>query len=373
MVRKKSKWTFCKDKFDFIGLELTLFQRMVLYFMDIKRIGAGRLAVIIVVLCLLLGISVMSSVPAGYTGILTTYGKVENEALGSGLHFKLPWQRVVKLDNRVQILRIAAGVEQATTNDTAETKDQQLVPKFEFEIQYQLNPAMSYIVYSNYGEDYAKVLLTSNALQFIKETFALYNAEEIVTAKGAIPEQIMKRLNEVTEPLGVNIVRVNMVTYDFAPEYTAILEQRALLNAQLENNQLQQKNETIAAQTQYDVAVKQAEKEAETQRIAAENANAIGIAYANSRAEIERINADNAAYVTRTKAEADRDARLAAAEAEKAELKAKGEGLNDYIIQQEFIEKWDGKLIPSFSNTGLGFTDYTDIIKQYLFNGEDGE
>lgn len=342
----------------------------------VKRIGVGRIIAIVIIVCLLLGIlppgiSIMASVPAGYTGILTTYGKVEDEALDAGLHFKLPWQRVVKLDNRVQTLRIASGVDKATTSDTAETKDQQLIPKFEFEIQYQLNQDMSYVVYSNYGENYAKVLLTSNGLQFIKETFALYNAEEIVTVKGAIPEQVMNRLNEVTTPLGVNIVRVNMVTYDFAPEYTEILEQRALLNAQLENNQLQQKNETIAAQTQYDVAVKQAEKDAETQRIAAENANAIALANANAKAETEKINADNAAYVTRTKAEAERDARLATAEAVKAELEAKASGLNDFVIQQEFIEKWDGKLIPSFGDSGIGFTNYTDIIQQYLFSTDD--
>jgi len=342
----------------------------------VKKLGIPRLIALIVALLLLFGIlppgiSIMTSVPAGHTGVLTTYGKVENEALEAGLHFKLPWQHIVKLDNRVQVMRIAAGVDKATTKDTAETKDQQLIPKFEFEIHYQLNPEMSYVVYSNYGEKYADVLLSSNGLQLIKETFALYNAEQIVSAKGEIPQLLMKRLNEMTAPLGVNIIRVNMVTYDFAPEYTAILEQRALLTAQLENNKLQQQNETIAAQTQYDVAVKQAEKEAETLRIAAENENKIAIANANAKAEAEKINADNAAYVTRTKAEAERDARLAAAEAEKAELAAKSSGLNDYVIQQEFIQKWNGQLIPTFSNTGFGFTDFTEVVKQYLLPSKD--
>lgn len=312
------------------------------------------------------GVSVMTSVPAGHTGILTTYGKVEDEALLPGLHFKLPWQHVVTLDNHIQTIRISSGTKNATTIDTAETKDQQLVPVFDFEIQYQLIPEMSYMVYSNYGKNYADVLIMSNALQFIKETFAQYNAEEIVTSKGEIPAKIMSRLSEATNPLGVNIIRINMVTYDFAPEYTAILEQRALLAAQLENNQLQQKNETIAAQTQYDVAVKQAEKDAETQRIAAENQNAIALKNAEAKAEAERIQADNDSYVTRTVAEAERDARIASAEAEKAELEAKSSGLNTYVIQQEFIQKWDGKLMPNFGDMGFGFTDYTDIIKSYL-------
>lgn len=314
------------------------------------------------------GISCFSSVPSGYTGILTTYGKVENESLDAGFHWKSPWQRIILMDNHIQTMRIASGVKNATTQDTAETKDQQLIPCFEFEIQYQLNADKAFMVYSNYGEDYTDVLLTSNALQFIKETFAQFNADEIVGNKDVIPKTIAEKIAAVSEPLGINIVRVNMVTYDFSEEYTKILEERALLNAQLENNQIEQRNATIAAQTEYDVAVKAAEKEAETKRIQAENANEIALKQAEAKAESDRIAADNMAYVTRTQAEAERDARLAAAEAERAELEAKASGINDYVIQQEFIAKWDGKLIPSFGDDGIGFTNYTDIIERYLFD-----
>ena len=325
----------------------------------------------IVVALLLLGIlppgvSIFTSVPSGSTAILTTYGKVEDTYLEPGLHFKHPFQRIVIMDNHVQTMNIAAGTKDATTTDTAETKDQQLIPVFKFEIQYQLIAEKSFEVYSNYGTNYKDTIITSNALQFIKETFSLYNAAEIVKSKGIIPQTIKEKLNEVTEPRGINIVKVNMVTYDFSPEYTAILEQRALLQAQLENNKLQKQNDTIAAQTAYDVAVKQAQAEAETKRIQSENENEIALAKARAKAESDKINADNAAYVTRTNAEAQRDARLAAAEAEKAELQAKSAGLNEYVIQQSFIEKWDGKLMPQFGSTGEGSTNYTDIIKSYL-------
>lgn len=361
----------------------------------IAAIAAGVLVVLLLLGILPPGISIMTSVPAGSTGILTTYGKVEDTALSPGMHFKQPWQRIVIMDNRIQTMRIASGVKDATTSDSAETKDQQLVPTFEFEIQYQLNADMSYIVYSNYGTDYQKTLVNSNALQFIKETFAQFNADEIVEAKSEIPTIIKDKLAAVTEPHGINIVRVNMVTYDFSPEYTAILEERALLNAQLENNRLQQQNETIAAQTQYEVSVKNAERKAEEKRIATENANeialkeaerdaeikrieaesanAIAIQKANAKAETDKINADNSAYVRRTEAEAERDARLAVAEAEKAELEAKAAGLNEYVIQQEMIAKWDGKLIPSFSGTGFTFANLTDVINSYLNPGADEE
>lgn len=336
------------------------------------------IAIVVAVVLILLtmgivppGISLFASVPTGYTGILTTFGRVEAEALDSGIHWKKPWQKLVKMDNRVKTMEISSGAKDATTDDTVETMDQQLIPTFEFEVQYQLNPEMSYKVYARYGQDYAQKLIHNNALQIIKEVFAEHKADDIVTSKAIIPDMIQERLSELTEPYGVNIERVLFVTYNFSPEYTAILEQRAQLNAQLENNKLQQQNDTIAAQTQYDVAVKQAQKDAETQRIAAENANQIAIANANAKAETDKINAENEAYVTRTKAQAQKDARLAAAEAEKAELEAKSAGLNEYVIQQEFIKKWNGELMPSFGDTGLGFTDYTKIVEDFVLNAAD--
>lgn len=344
-----------------------------------RRPYAPLIAVAVVLILLLNGIlppgiSIMTSVPTGYTGIMTTFGKVETTPIDAGFHVKKPWQRIVLMDNRVQTMRIAAGTERATTNDSAETADQQLIPVFEFEVQYQLIPEMSYAIYENYGEDYAEKLITANALQKIKEVFATYEAEDIVGAKASIPVEIGDKLAEITEPMGVEIVRVNMKTYDFSPEYTRILEERALLNAQLENTRMQQQNETIAAQTQYDVAVKQAEKEAETARIAAENARDVAIIEANARAETERISAENEAFVITTTAEAEKVARLAAAEATKAELEAQAAGLTDQIIAKSWIERWDGHLMPNIGNTGVGFTDYTDIVRQYLLpNGEEAE
>ena len=273
------------------------------------------LIVVAIVVALLLagilppGISVLTAIPDGCTGILKTYGKIENTYLQSGIHLKKPWQQIVIMDNRVKTMKISSGVKDANTTDTAETKDQQLVPSFEFEIQYQLNATKSYEVYRNYGANYEKVLLTSNALQFIKETFSMYKAEEIVGAKSEIPLVIQDKLNAATSPLGIDIKRVNMVTYDFTPEYTKILEDRAMKKAQLENNRLEQQNQTITAQTQYEVAVKEAEKQAETQRIAAENANAIAIKNAEKEAETQRIAAENenAIEIAKAKAKAESD------------------------------------------------------------------
>ena len=55
-----------------------------------------------VVAVVMIGISCVSYVPTGYTGIVTTFGKVDDGTKDAGIVFKQPWQSIVKMDNRVQ-------------------------------------------------------------------------------------------------------------------------------------------------------------------------------------------------------------------------------------------------------------------------------
>jgi len=41
-------------------------------------------------------------VPTGYTGILTTFGRVADYTLDAGFHIKSPFQQVTLMDNREQ-------------------------------------------------------------------------------------------------------------------------------------------------------------------------------------------------------------------------------------------------------------------------------
>lgn len=343
-----------------------------------ERIRSQRIKKIILIaacalLVLVLGVNAVGVVPYNHTGVLRRAGVVQKEGVPEGWFLKIPFVDSLDLiSNQVQTLRISSGTSKPTTSDTAETKDRQLVPIFEFEIQHQLAPEKSYDVYTNYGKNYTGVLVESNALAIIKQVFSLYDSEDIVNNKEAIPAQIAERLDEITKPYGINILRVNMKTYDFTPEYTAILEERARLSAELTNTELRQQKEKISAQTEYDVAVKQAEQKAEQERIKAESDQAVALINAQASAEAEKIRVDNEAYVIKTRAAADKQARLDAAEATKAELEASKAGLSELVIQQQMIEKWNGQLMPNFGGgTGFNFANLTDILEQYLLGGEE--
>jgi len=344
-----------------------------------KKLKKLIIGVVIGVLLAVLIINSVGTVPYNHVGILIRAGVVQNQELSEGWKIKLPFvDKIIAMSNQVQDTRVSCGVKDATTTESAETMDRQLIPIYDFEIQYQLVKENSFSVYKMYGKNYAPKLVDSNAVAVIKSVFAQYHSEEIVSNKEAIPAKILETLNAITEPIGVKIIRVNMKTYDFTPEYTALLEERAYLSAQLKNNEIKQNNERIAAQTAYDVAVKKAEQEAETARIKAENDKEVALIQAENAKEVARVQAesdaaakkikvDNEAYVLVTQAEADKTARLAKAEATKAELEAQASGLNEMVIQRQWIEKWNGELIPNFSGgNGFTFTNLTDVINTYL-------
>ena len=334
----------------------------------------------------------IGTVPVNHTGVWKRLGVVQEQAVPEGVHLKIPFvDNIETISNLVQTSTVFASQtdKNATTSETAETKDQQLIMSYQFEIQYQLIPSQSFVIYKNYGKNYEKMLIVSNVLPIIKQAFARYNSEEITVNKDAIAQFVQAELAAYTETFGINILRVNFVSYDFTTEYNAILEERAALKARVVNEELRQNQERVAAQTAYDVAVKKAEQEAETARIAADNAKAVAMVkaeqdkevalvkaeqdkqtqliQANAKAEAAKIAVDNEAYVTTTRAEAEKTARLAEAEAIKAELEAQAAGLNDLVIQRLFVEKWDGKLIPSFGGySTFTIADFTEIYKQFL-------
>ena len=67
-----------------------------------KVFGKVFIAVAAVLIVLILALCCFTTVPTGYTGIVTTFGRVENYTFDAGFHVKSPFQKVVKMDNRTQ-------------------------------------------------------------------------------------------------------------------------------------------------------------------------------------------------------------------------------------------------------------------------------
>ena len=104
------------------------------------------IVIIIVVVLVALGMNSFTTVPVGSTGILLTFGRVqEGSTISEGLHMKLPFiQKIVSMDNRVKKLEM-------TTE--AFSKDIQTITA-RLAVNYRLQPSRSFSVYKTYRMDY---------------------------------------------------------------------------------------------------------------------------------------------------------------------------------------------------------------------------
>ena len=134
-----------------------------------KSGGFGRTLGIIlgVALIAILVMSCFTRVPTGNTGIVTTFGKVENYTLDAGMHFKLPWQKIVKMDNRVQKQSIDLMCFSSDIQEVSMT----------YTINYQISKADAMTIYSTIGINYYETVVIPCITESVKTVTARYTAE----------------------------------------------------------------------------------------------------------------------------------------------------------------------------------------------------
>lgn len=255
-----------------------------------------------------LAFSTITSVPTGYTGILTTFGKVEDSNIGAGMYAKAPWQNVVKIDNRTQKTLIET---EAFSSDIQQVD-------LKVSINYCIDQNTAQVLYKTVGEDYYNAILYPRILEHVKIVFAQYTAESLMSNRSEISEQIRIALSEDVSEYGINIVAISIEDVDFTDAFTDAVEAKQVA----EQNKLK-------AQTEQ--AQKTMETEAASQRQVIE---------AQAAAEVSRINAEAAAEVAKIEA----DAAKYAGEKE-AEMNRKlAESLTDALVRYYYANHWDGKL-----------------------------
>lgn len=241
--------------------------------------GGIKKIVITVVVILALLIVILNSfttVSAGHTGVVTTFGKVSEGVLSEGLHFKIPFiQNIILIDNRVQ---------KAEASCSSASKDLQTVSST-IAVNYKVLNGFSASVYKNIGMDYESVIITPAIQECVKAVTAKFTAEELITNRQSVGDQMMELLREKIGDYGIDIQIFNITAFDFTDEY----------NAAIEAKQTAQQNALKAEQ--------------DLQRI---------------RVEAEQT--------------------IAKAQAEAEAYRLKSEQLTPEIIISNYIEKWDGKL-----------------------------
>ena len=266
------------------------------------------IACVLAFLLLLTLISCISAVPTGYTGILTTFGRVEDRTMGAGVHFIAPWQKIVKLDNRTQKVEINA---QAFSSDIQQVD-------LKMSVNYCIDQATAQNLYKTVGKQYYDTVLYPRILENTKSVFAKYSAEELVSHRQDLSSEIQKLLTADATRYGIQIVNFSVEDIDFTDAFTNAVEAKQ-----------------VAAQNKLTAETQQAQKTMEQEQIAKRR-----IIDANAAAEEAKIQAEADLEVTKIQA----DAAEYAGQKEAFKNKAIAEWLTPELIAYYRILQWDGKL-----------------------------
>ena len=252
----------------------------------------GRIvaAALVIIITLIFAVSCFSFVPTGHTGVVTLFGKVENYTLDSGIHFKNPFARVIKMDNRIQKESVELS---CFSSDIQEVE-------VVFTLNYQISKEYAMNIYKTIGKNYFDTAVSPIITESVKTVAARYTAEDLINKRNELAMTIEADMKEKLLAFNIELVSTSIEDMDFTDAFTNAVEEKQ-----------------VAAQN----------------KLKAETEAAQRVAEAEAEAQIRRVTAEAEAYeiLQRAEAEAQANQKLA-------------ESITDRLIEYRYYEVWDGKL-----------------------------
>lgn len=252
----------------------------------------GRIvaAALVIVIALIFAISCFSFVPTGHTGVVTLFGKVEDYTLDSGVHFKNPFARVIKMDNRIQKESVELS---CFSSDIQEVE-------VVFTLNYQISKEYAMNIYKTIGKNYFDTAISPIITESVKTVAARYTAEDLINKRNELAMAIETDMKEKLLIFNIELVSTSIEDMDFTDAFTNAVEEKQ-----------------VAAQN----------------KLKAETEAAQRVVEAEAEAQIRRVTAEAEAYeiLQRAEAEAQANQKLA-------------ESITDRLIEYRYYEVWDGKL-----------------------------
>ena len=253
------------------------------------RLIAGIAALAVAAIVLVSSCCVV--VPAGHSGVVMTLGKVSDQVLAEGFHFKAPFvQQVEMISNKIQKKEVAAN---------AVSKDLQTVNS-NVAVNFRVSNASSASVFQNIGRGYEDVVLLPAVQESMKSVSAKYTAEELITKREAVSEETKDTLESKVQEYGINIEKFNIVNFDYTEEFNAAIEAKQVAEQNLLKTKTEQEQALVIAKTEAEKKVLTAQAEADAIKVKAQ-------------------------------AQAEANRQLSAS-------------LNATLVEYQKVQKWDGKL-----------------------------
>jgi len=276
-----------------------------------KKAASGiTIAIVVLVLLIITASNIFAQVPTGHTGVVVTFGKVETYVLGEGIHFKIPWQKVVKMDNRAQKV---SSTMQAFSSDIQQVD-------VVCSVNYSVDRATSQDLYRNVGEYYYTTVMEPRINELVKAVFTKFSADKLVANRDSLSGMIEDLLAPEIKAYGIQLLNVSIEDIDFTNVFTEAVEKKQ-----------------VAEQSKLQAQIEQAQKIMEEQAMAERE-----VIKAEAAASVLKIDADAKAYSVEIQAEAEAEANRKIAES-----------LTEAIIAYVEANRWDGALPQFYGSDGM--------------------
>jgi regulator of protease activity HflC (stomatin/prohibitin superfamily) len=195
-----------------------------------SRIIAVPILLIFVIWFLL---SAFVTVPAGNRGVIVELGAVQTNVLGEGFHTVAPFiQSVTMMEVRTQKYEVDA---------TASTKDL-LDVTTKVAVNFHLDPSYVNVVYQNISLDYESRVIAPAVQEIVKASTAKFNAEELITQREIVRDQIEQALRNKMETRNIVVESISIVNFMFPSAFNDAItaKQTAVQRALEAQNKLEQ-------------------------------------------------------------------------------------------------------------------------------------
>ena len=262
------------------------------------------LVLIVFIVCMVNAVEV---IPSGYTGVVSTFGQIQEKPMPNGFNWKIPFvQEVKQVNNKQQDIYIDGQI-------WSEAQDQTVVYMQGVTVTYQISPEKSAWIYANvtdYTRNLVSNTLVSSAMKMATKTLATENVTNRSIIEPVAKESLQNALDEKYGADTVHVIKVVISDMDFEQKYNDAIEARQLAKMEQERQAIE---------------------------------NATNLAKAQAQAEAARVEAQG---------KADAEAILAQGKADANKILS--ESITSLTQMQDVIENWDGQLPSTLVSDGDG-------------------
>ena len=195
-------------------------------------------------------------VGAGERGVVMRFGKVQDVILDEGLHPVLPIVTSVKT--------LSVRVQKNDINAEASSKDLQDVTT-DVAVNWHIDPTKANTIFQRVGDEGQIVLRIINPAvsEVVKAATAKKTAEEIITKRTELKQEIDNTLKERLAAYGILVDDVSLVNVSFSTEFAKAIEAKQIAEQEAKRAEF----EALKAEKVAQAEVNRAKGQAEAQRL----------------------------------------------------------------------------------------------------------